>query len=160
MKPSTDVWATNAAGDKRRFTRMSWDLLKTGKDGTKDGWKELPDTIIHNTVQKTDVISKPSTGSKTQIIQNTITDKKDQVIDNKAGVVDNKDVIIKTPATDAQKSEFFKAAEGLKKGDIKDYFDKQDPAIEYSNSWKPNAFIEKLGEHLNYDIVELQKAFN
>jgi hypothetical protein len=161
-KATSDVWATNAAGDKRRFTRMSWNLLKAGKDGSKDGWRELPDTIIHNTVQPKTVIEKPATGngSKTaQIIDNTVTSKKDEVIDNVVTKKDNT-VIVSVPVTDDQKAEFNKSADGLKKGDIKDFFDRQNPKVEYSNGWKPSLFIEKLGEHLNYDIVALQKAFN
>lgn len=161
MKPATDVWATNGRGEKRRFTRISWDLL--GKN--KEGWTELPDTVIQNQI---DSPAKPSTGNKTQVIENTATaEKNNQVIENivvsaakeeAANVVESE---TGSPSiTKEQKDEFLKAAQGLKKGDIKDFFDKQNPAVEYSNSWKPQAFIEKLAEYLNYDIVELQKAFN
>jgi hypothetical protein len=51
------------------------------------------------------------------------------------------------------------ALDGIGKGTIKDYFDAQNPPIEYQNSANVNALKHVLGKHLNWDVVELQKIF-
>lgn len=146
-----DVWAVNAKGEPRLFTAITWDLL--GKGDTRDGWTRTPDVNISNVASS---IPKPSTGQKTPVTVSI-----NNVLDADKGKQETKQNISNETQTDEQKkAEFLKIAYGLKKGDIKDFFDKQDPNVEYKNNWKPVEFIEKLGEHLKYDSVELKKVFS
>lgn len=163
-----DVWAERN-GKKRRFTKISWDLL--GKD--KDGWVALPDTVVHNAVDKSP-LQKPSTGDKktapSQVVDNLVSKKSSNdgtsmdnaLEDNTGSKVDEASNDKSSSNTEVknlveQKQEFFKAAAGLKRGDIKDYFDRQTPPVPYKNTAKVEELIEILGNRLGWDVIELQK---
>lgn len=140
-----DIWAKNATGEKRRFTERTWELL--GKN--KDGWVAMEDHIIRNIAIK-NLIEKPSTGQKAELnkrIENLKKVEEIQVIDND-----------KFAGFNAEEEAFFKAADGIKRTNIKDYFDKAN--IDYKNTLNTLELTRLLGRHLSYNIVELQKAFS
>jgi hypothetical protein len=169
---SGDVWAIKN-GKRRRFTRAAWDLL--GKN--KEGWEALPDVTIENIADKT-TLTKPATGQKQpivkpvkQVIENVASKEPAQTVDNIAKVVEDgtqagetseqgKNEASTETISAQQKEVFAKAAKGINKGAIKDFFDKQEPPVGYENGWDVKRLVEQLGNHLNWSIVELQKAFN
>lgn len=157
-----DVWAKDKNGNKRRFTQMSWDLL--GKN--KEGWELMEDHIIHNVANKT--LLKPNTGEKPKVtttMHNALDKEKNDgpKTDNTDNTLTNKD-----PKTDENKTatnnseeleNFLRAAEGIKRGDIKDFFDKQTPPVEYKQTENTHALTLKLASFFKNDVVEFQKSF-
>lgn len=164
-----DVWAINERGEKRRFTKICWDLLGVNKDG----YKLMEDHIIHNVAKQPTI--KPSTGEKPKVNQ-----KMDNVLDKspakELNTDENKNVltdvgkteeeIIETQGinnnTDPEKESlenFLKAAEGIKRGDIKDFFDKQSPAFAYKNTENTYALTLKLATFFKNDVAEFHKTF-
>lgn len=140
-----DIWAKNATGEKRRFTERTWELL--GKN--KEGWVAMEDHVIHNVAIK-NTIPKPSNGQKAEISQRIENLKKIEPVQ----VIDNN----KFAGFNAQEEAFFKAADGINRSKIKDYFDRQN--VEYKNTLNTLELTRILGKHLNYDTIELQKAFS
>lgn len=138
------VWAEKN-GKKRFFTQRSWDLL--GRD--KNGWVALPDVQIENKLSKPN-LQKPDTG-----------DKKTQTIENKLDAKNKPDAKAKDKVlvSKEQKEDFRNAAKGLNKTDIKDYFDRQFPAVEYKADAGLPALVDQLGDQLKWDVVEVEKQF-
>jgi len=147
MSLTYDVWATKD-GMKRRFTQSCWDLVGPNKNG----WTLMEDSVISNVL---DSVEKPSTGQKTILNSNM-----ENILIEKPILNPNIENILIEKKTNADAEIFIKAAEGLKRGDIKDFFDKQTPAVVYKNNSNAKDLITHLGEFLNFDIVELQKNFS
>lgn len=132
------VWATKD-GKKRSFTKKCWEMM--GRN--KNGWVLTADQEIGNGAQiKTEGVQKPVTGQK---------------VSNGTKAEAEKKTVKVAPE---QKEEFLKATQGIKKSAVKDFFDNQFPAVGYSNSDDEATLKNKLGEHLGWDLVKLQKAFN
>lgn len=136
---------------RQRFTELAWKLL--GKE--KNGWVEV------NEKQTISNIQKPNTGQKIENIANEKVKEK-QVIENQAtehAAPINKKILTEDEIDEKKISEFMKSIDGFNKGTIKDFFDEQDPPIEYSNKATAPELKKQLAEHFKYDIVKLQEKF-
>lgn len=147
MQNTSTLWAQKSNGTKRQFTRIAWDLL--GKN--KEDWVEVAEQPVTNIVANK--LKKPSTGD--QKVLNVATRATNQTVSNESNKKEDTEHF-----SEEQKQQFIDAAKGLNAGPIKDYFDSQEPRIEFDKKLGKPAMIEKLGEVLKYDIVELQKLFN
>lgn len=151
------VHAQNKKGVKRQFSDKAWELLPTGKDGTKEGFSTISEQPISNAKK---LAAKPDTGGGKksgpvieQKIKNVVPDG-----DSARMSEDEKGVKTKTIITEEAKAEFLKSADGINLGVIKDYFDKN--KIRYGKKDAPEVLYEQLGTALNFDVVELQKLFS
>lgn len=133
---------------KQRFSELAWARMGVNKNG----WAtESSQSITNSPTQK------PSTGQK---ITNVLSDEPKK--DDSQPIVDVNKEPASQPIVDvdaAKKAEFMSAIEGLNKGAIKDFFDRQDPIVGYSNTANLNTLKNQLGAHLNFDLVQLQEKF-
>lgn len=143
-----DIIATkivNGRTLKQRFSERAWNLL--GKD--KGGWESATEQPIKNTIE-----AQKSVPGKEQKIENAL---KSNGVDS--GTIENN--VGKGPEpSEAVKEKFMKAIEGFSKGNIKDYFDSQEPPVEYNNKAQLTELKNQLAAHLKYDVIELQKIFS
>lgn len=139
-------------GKKQIFSDLAWQLL--GKN--KNGWVAQETTAkISNSVEV-----PVNNGANTTPPDMGVNDKeeleKKETIDNNAEPKKE----VEVPAennTNPKESEFLTAVAGISRAAIKDYFDKNN--VKYKNKSDDKALQAQLAKHLNYDIVELQKAF-
>lgn len=130
---------------RQRITKQSWDAI--GSD--KNGWVLESEQSVSNGV------------GKGQIVKNSVAAEPKKAEpkaeeENKAVIEPQKSPEI----TDQKKEEFAKAAEGLSKTAIKDYFQGCTPPVAFANSTGLPKLVEMLGEHLKYDVVSLQNIFS
>ena len=156
------ILAVNSKGQKQTFSDLAWKLL--GKN-TGD-WKEVANQSISNTVTRPNMgpqtISNTAGKSKEEIEEAARVaafDKKFNSGTDNSNEEDSEEEGKKTK-TDTGKEEFNKALEGISNSVIKEFFDKQDPKVTYSNKKQDAGMIKPLlADYLKYDIVALQKAF-
>lgn len=141
------VVAYNKRGQKQVFSDMAWKLL--GKD--KGGWVEKPSQIIENKSKIEPPYMGPAIKKEDQVIENK-TGKTEEEIHDQA--IQEKHVSI----SETEKSDFLDAVKGLNKTIIKDYFDQQTPPVKYKNKISDADLQKQFAEHLNYDIIKLQKV--
>ena len=118
-------------GKKRTFNDVTWKLL--GKD--HDGWQPMADQLVDNLAPIP--ATKPATGQRTD--QPKTVELKPEILSDK-------------------KLEFEKAAVGISKGVIKDWMQKN--GMDVDNTLAKPLLVDKLGEHMNYNVAELQKILS
>ena len=148
------VWAINGKGQKRRFTKRSWDLL----GANKEGWRETTNEATEIPVK---ITTKPATGEATK------KEAVDQVITNADGPEkkdDQKTDEVKTDEKKTQtvnnvdlKKEFLDEIKTLTKGPIKDFFDHK--GVKYNNNAKLDDMKNQLAEYFNNNVFEYKKNF-
>lgn len=150
MERSNDtVVGINKKGERRTFSRISWDLAH-------DGWTEVVEQPLTNVLPPA-TKQRPNIGN-TQKINNLVKDG----IEVKEPIKNEEpktDAVIATEVSKEQKDEFYARAKGLNAGPIKDYFENAVPPIAYDKRSHKPELIEKLGEVLNFNVIEFQKIF-
>lgn len=146
-------------GKKQIFSDLGWKLL----GNNKQGWVEKAPVVIDNTAKKPDMgPSNPLTEAKTVITDNTVNKSEsnnEEITDtSKTDVTTNENTSGDDKTDDQKNAEFMKAVEGLSRSSIKDYFDQQNPPVKYNKKATDADLQLQLAKHLNFDIVELQKA--
>lgn len=140
------IIAYDKKGRKQVFSDAGWKLL--GKN--KGGWSEKEPQTIDNTLKvERPVMGPESLKEETTVVDNTL---------NEDVVNEVSDASVE--ATESPKEEFEKALDGISRAAIKDFFDQQNPPVKYKSMSKDKELKTLLGNYLNYDIVELQKAFS
>lgn len=148
------VVAYNKKGQKQIFSDMAWKLL--GKD--KNGWTEKPSQVIQNKQKIEPPQMGPMPVKETQVLENkTKPESKDPVLENQNPSNDVEETNDQPVNETKNKDLFLDAVKGINKTVIKDFFDAQNPPIKYRNNASDQVLQNQLAEHLNYDIVELQK---
>lgn len=146
-----DVIVVKMFGNKVRKQRMkksSWDGI--GPD--KNGWVLESEQSIGNDVPK---------GQQVKNDVQVLAEKAKKEAEERAILEEKKrQEAIAAAASQGNKEEFMKAVSGLTKGTIKDYFDGCNPPVKYANAAKVETLHAQLGEHLKYNVVELQKIFS
>lgn len=145
----SDFYATKVVKGKtlkQRFNDRTWDLLGPNKNG----WQRPQDQVVTETKTQ-----KPSTGQR---IENKAEGESgnEQVIEDKSKAMPEQ-VIDKTDSDKEEK--FMKHIEGFNKATIKDFFDEEDPKVEYSNKAGLPELKKQLGQYLKFDIETLQAKF-
>ena len=141
------VVAYNKRGQKQVFSDMAWKLL--GKD--KGGWVEKPSQMIENKVKSEAPYMGPAIKKEDQIIENKVGKTEEEIQEE---VIQENAVSV----SDSEKADFLDAVKGLNKTIIKDYFDQQTPPVKYKNKISDADLQKQFAEHLNYNIIELQKV--
>lgn len=156
------ILAVNSKGQKQTFSDLAWKLL--GKN-TGD-WKEVANQTISNTANRPNMgpqtISNTAGKSKEELEEASRVAAFDKKFNSGTAVNDKEDADEDGGKTkeDPKKEEFNKALEGISNSVIKEFFDKQDPKVTYSNKKQDAGMIKPLlADYLKYDIVALQKAF-
>ena len=117
---------------ERKFNSYGWGLL--GKD--KNGWIEKSDQVVNSS------IPLPPKGETKTI---------------KIEAAAKPSVLVVKEIEQEVKNEFMTAASKIGKGNIKDYFDKEQ--IVYSNSANIIEIRTQLATVLNYDLKKLNETF-
>lgn len=130
-------------GDRTQyFTELQWELL--GKN--KEGWVRESDQTVTAEEAK-----KPETGEKVKPIV-VIPEKKDEVPVQTVTAEGDK---AQTQTVEGDKEAFLKAAEGLTKNPIKNFFDKNEQ--KYDKKADLDTLKNQLGEYLGWDINKLSE---
>lgn len=140
------VKIVNGKVRKQRFSEHAWKLLGINKNG----WEETTPQTIQNVIET----QKKSVPGKEQTIVNDVKAEVPPVIKNDLKPEVNQVI------EDEKAEEFMKHLEGFSKGNIKDYFDSQEPPIEYNNKAQLPDLKKQLAVHLKYNVLELQKIFS
>lgn len=119
---------------ERKFNQLAWDMA--GKD--KNGWAAKDEQKVVAAIPL-----PPKGETKPQVVT----------------PVPKLEVKQVTEIDQVIKNEFMTIAGKVGKGMIKDFFDKQNPAVPYSNSANIIEIRNLLASYLNYDIKKLNEAF-
>lgn len=135
------VIAVNKKGQKQSFSDMAWRMLgKADPEGYKNGWKEVNQQVVTNTVNQI------PTGEKEEPVSNTANTEPEQTVSNANS----------KGKTEADKAEFMAAIAGLSPSIMKDFLDKKN--VKYKKKSSSEELAGLMAENLNYDVTALQKS--